>query len=108
MKKEIEPIVLLLLFINISLMVTTVLTHEVKDFSEWKKGFDSDAENRSKMGVNITGVYRSVDNPNMVTVIGEVSSVEAIRGFLANPELKAAMEQAGVIGMPEVKILNKV
>ncbi len=89
-------------------MVTTVLTHEVKDFSEWKKGFDSDAENRSKMGVNITGVYRSVDNPNMVTVIGEVSSVEAIRGFLANPELKAAMEQAGVIGMPEVKILNKV
>lgn len=108
LKKEKEPIVSLLLFINTRLMVTTVLSHEVKNFSEWKKGFDSDAENRSKMGVNITGVYQSVDNPNMVTVIGEVPSVEAIRGFLSDPNLKATMEQAGVIGMPEIKILNKV
>ena len=31
-------------------------------------------------------------------------------GFLkgANPELKAAMERGGVIGMPDLKILSKV
>lgn len=88
-------------------MVTTILTHEVKNFTDWKKGFDADSTNRTKMGVTITGVYQSVENPNMVTVISEVPSVEAIKGFLANPELKTTMENAGVIGWPEVKILNR-
>jgi len=27
---------------------------------------------------------------------------------MANPELKAAMEKGGVIGMPDVKILSKI
>lgn len=88
-------------------MVTTILTHEVKDYSDWKKGFDMDEANRSAMGVKISGVYRSADHPNTVTIISEVPSVEAIKGFLANPELMATMEKAGVIGKPEVKILNK-
>ena len=89
-------------------MVTTILTHEVKNFDEWKKGFDGDEGNRTKMGVKATGVYRSHENPNVVTVITEVPSVEAIQAFMANPDLKATMERVGVIGMPEVKILNKV
>jgi hypothetical protein len=89
-------------------MVTTILTHEVKDFSEWKKGFDADEANRTGMGVSVTGVYQAADKPNMVTVITQVPSVEAIQGFLANPDLKMIMEKAGVIGAPEVKILNKV
>jgi hypothetical protein len=87
-------------------MVTTILTHEVKDFSEWKKGFDGDAENRAAMNVNISGVYRAEGNPNMVTVIATVPSLEAIQAFMSNPELKATMEKAGVIGAPEMKILN--
>lgn len=89
-------------------MVTTILSHEVKNFEEWKKGFDSGEADRTKMGVTALGVYRSAENPNMVTVITEVPSVEAIKAFMANPDLKAGMEKAGVIGMPEIKILNKV
>lgn len=88
-------------------MVTAILTHEVKNFSDWKKGFDSDSANRSQMGVSITGVYQGVDNPNMVTVISEVPSAEAIKGFLASPDMKSSLEKAGVIGQPQVLILNK-
>lgn len=88
-------------------MVTAILTHEVKDFSDWKKGFDGDDANRTSMGVKITGVYQGVDNPNMVTVISEVPSAEAIKGFLASPDMKANMEKVGVIGQPHVLILNK-
>jgi hypothetical protein len=89
-------------------MVTTILSHEVKDFTEWKKGFDADAGNRDTMGVKTLGVFQDAEKPNFVTVITEVPSVEAIKGFLSNPELKAIMEKAGVIGDPQVKILNKV
>jgi len=43
----------------------------------------------------------------LVTLIGEAPSVEALKKFMSNPALKDAMERGGIIGMPEVKILNK-
>ena len=88
-------------------MVTVVISHEVKNFSDWKKVFDADQVNRSKAGFKDTGLYRAVDNPNKVTIIGEAPSIEAFNGFMTNPALKEAMEKGGVIGMPEVKTLNK-
>ena len=88
-------------------MVTVVLTHEVKNFSDWKKGFDEDGGNRAVMGLTVIGVYQGVDNPNMVTVISEIASAEAIKGFMANPDMGVIMEKAGVIGQPQVLILNK-
>ena len=89
-------------------MITVVITHEVKNYSEWRKGYDEDEVNREKAGFKTTGEYQSVKNPNLVTVIGESPSEEAITNFMSNPDLKAAMEKAGVIGMPDVKILNKL
>ena len=88
-------------------MKTVFVTHEVKDYSSWRKVFDADEENRSKAGFHITGVYRSVDNPNLITAVGEAPSLESIKNFMSNPDLKVAMEQGGVIGIPEVKILNR-
>ena len=88
-------------------MVTVIISHECKNYSDWKKAFDADEVNRLKVGFKIAGVYHSVDNANKITIIGEAPSVEAINGFMTNPALKAAMEKGGVIGMPDVKILNK-
>ncbi len=89
-------------------MVTVIISHECKNYSDWRKVFDADEGNRSKAGFKSTALYRSVDNPNKLTIIGEAPSAEAINGFMSNPELKVAMEKGGVIGMPEVKILNKI
>ncbi len=89
-------------------MITVILTHEVKNFSEWKIVFDADEGNRIKGGLLVTGLYQSADNPNMVTITGECPSAEALADFMSNPLLKEAMEKGGVIGIPEVKILNKV
>jgi len=89
-------------------MVTTLLTHEVKNFLEWKKGFDAGEPLRQKAGVKISGVYNSVDNPNNITIIAEFQSPEAVQGFLRHPVLRESMEEAGVIGIPEAKILNKI
>jgi hypothetical protein len=89
-------------------MVTVIISHECKNYSDWRKVFDADEVNRSKAGFKSTGVYHSVDNANKITIIGEAPSVEAINGFMANPELKVAMEKGGVIGMPDVKILSKI
>jgi hypothetical protein len=89
-------------------MVTVIISHECKNYPDWRKVFDADEKNRSKAGFKSTGVYHSVDNSNKITIIGEAPSIEAIKGFMSNPELKLAMEKGGVIGVPDVKILNKV
>ena len=89
-------------------MVTTILSHEVKNLSEWKKGFDAGEPLRQRAGIKVNGVYSSVDNSNHITIIVESHSEEAVHGFLTNPKLKAAMQAAGVISEPETKILRKV
>jgi hypothetical protein len=89
-------------------MVDVLMTHEVKNYADWKKGFDSDSVNREKMGVKISSVLQCIENPNKVSVISQVPSMEAIKGFLASPDMKATMEKAGVIGTPSVKILNNI
>ncbi len=87
--------------------VTVIITHEVKDFATWKKGFEADEPNRKKAGFAMEGLYTSVEKPNEVTIIFSAPSVEAVNGMLSNPDLKASMEKAGVISRPEAKILNK-
>lgn len=89
-------------------MTTVIITHEVKDFSDWKKVYDADEVNRSNAGMKVTGLYQSVDNLNMVTVVGVAPSLEAVNQFMSKPELKTAMEKGGVLGIPDVKVLQNV
>lgn len=89
-------------------MTTVIISHEVRNYSDWKKVYDADEVNRTKAGFKVTGLYHSVDNSNMITLVGEAPSVDAVKSFMANPELKAAMEKGGVLGMPDVRMLNKV
>jgi len=84
-------------------MVTVIVSHEVKNFAEWKKGFDSDEVNRQQAGVKTHGVYTAADNPNLVSIFTEFQSMEAVHGMMASPHMKESMEAAGVIGMPEVR-----
>jgi quinol monooxygenase YgiN len=85
--------------------VTVIVSHEVKDYAAWRKGYDADEPNRKKAGFSVSGVYTDVKNPNMVTVIGEFASPAAAEAFMTNPKLKEVMDKAGVVSKPEVKIL---
>jgi hypothetical protein len=88
-------------------MVTVVISHEVKNYSDWRKVYDADEVNRSKAGFKSAGVFQSVEHPNKITILGEAPSVDAVNSFMSNPELKAAMEKGGVLGMPNIQILKK-
>jgi hypothetical protein len=86
--------------------VTVIVTHEVKDYAAWRKGFDADEGNRTKAGFKVKGVFADVKNPKIVSIIGEFPSAEAAEGFTQSPKLKEVMEKAGVVGKPEVKVLT--
>jgi quinol monooxygenase YgiN len=88
-------------------MASILITHKVKDFAVWKKEFDSSAGLRTASGELSAQVYRDASDPNKLTVINKWKSLESAQKFAGSPELKAAMEKAGVEGHPEVNFLNE-
>ncbi len=81
--------------------------HEVADYGLWRKAFDAFASTARKAGAINGAVYRSADNANDVTVTHDFHSVAKAKAFAASPELKAAMEKAGVKGPPQIWIATK-
>ena len=89
-------------------MVTLIGSHEIKNFTEWKKGFDADEINRSQAGIKTIGVYTSVENPNDITFILEAPTAEIMDEIMSSPKMHDAMKNAGVVSKPIIKLLNKV
>jgi quinol monooxygenase YgiN len=89
-------------------MATMLIQHKVKSFAEWKKVFDSAVELRKSAGELSTQIYQDASDPNKVTVVNKWDSLANAQKFAHSPELKAAMEKAGVDGPPSVSFLNEV
>jgi len=90
-------------------MATTIInSHKVENFTKWKEGFDAGASMRKELGITIKGIFQSVEDENLVTIISEMPSPEIAKAVLSSPELKAAGQKSGVISAPEIKLLNQV
>ena len=87
--------------------VRMFIRHEVNDYAAWRKAYNDFDATRRKMGVTAQAVYRSVDNPNDVTVTHDFRSAEKAKAFSVSAELKAAMEKAGVKGTPQIWLTTK-
>jgi quinol monooxygenase YgiN len=88
-------------------MASMMVQHQVKDFAAWKKVFDSAIDMRKSSGELSAQVYRDSTDPNKITTINKWDSLANAQKFAHSPDLKAAMEKAGVVGAPIVSFLNE-
>ena len=86
--------------------VRLYVQHKVRDFEDWKEVFDSKADMHSQAGVTPVAIARGVEDENDLTVVLTAADFETIENFVANPELKAAMGDAGVEGEPTFNYMN--
>ena len=84
-----------------------LVQHQVKDYAAWKKVYDSVKDLRTSNGELSDKIYRDADDPNKLTVVFEWDSLENAKKYASSPELKAAMERAGVEGKPSIYFLNE-
>ena len=89
-------------------MASMLVQHHVKDFAAWKKTYDSMAELRRSNGELTDKIYRDAGDPNKLTLIFKWTSLADAQKYAGSPELKAAMEKAGVDGAPVISFLNEV
>jgi quinol monooxygenase YgiN len=80
--------------------VVAFVMHPVKDYAAWKPVYDSAATIRDKAGVTGAEVFHDPADPNKMVIIHRFKTVAAAQGFLADPDLKAAMTKGGVLAPP--------
>ena len=80
----------------------------VEDYERWKEGYDTSIEQRKASGEVSYRILRSVDDPNVVTVLSVQQSAERVQAFLHSPDLKERMKAAGVSEMGRMLILEEM
>jgi hypothetical protein len=85
-----------------------MITHQVKDWNEWKKSFDDHKAARMSAGLLDRGLAYSVDDAHFVGIVLAVTDFKKAMEFQNSPALKARMQQAGVEGPPTFLYYNVV
>jgi hypothetical protein len=86
---------------GLSTMVTMFIKAKVRDYANWKPGYDEFAQKRKEKGVTAASVHRHVSDPNMVTVTHQFATLTAASAFADWEELRSAMMKGGVEGPPD-------
>jgi hypothetical protein len=86
--------------------ITIICSMRVTDFEEWKVGFDSHASGREKAGISVTA-YQNINDPHNAIGIVKAPSKEAWTQFFARSQIQENMRSSGVIGEPDIKLLQE-
>jgi antibiotic biosynthesis monooxygenase (ABM) superfamily enzyme len=88
-------------------MAYMFVRHNVKDYEAWKSVFDSVSDLRKRNGEKSYQILRQGNGSKELVALFKWDNLDNARKYAASPELKAAMERAGVIGKPEILFLEE-
>ena len=87
--------------------VLAIISHPVKDYAAWHVAYLAAEPIRRKAGVTGAEVFQDPKNPNAIVIIHRFKTVADAKSFLADPDLKSAMDKGGVTAAPSVIIAVK-
>ena len=73
-----------------------IIRYKVKDYSEWRPGFDRHAKAQKSAGLTNPRVFCSSDDKNEVVILFDTDDTKRAKDFVASPELKVSMAKSGV------------
>jgi heme-degrading monooxygenase HmoA len=88
-------------------MAYMFVRHSVQDYETWKSVFDSVSDLRKSYGEKSYQILREDNGSNSLAALFEWDSLDNARKYAASPELKEAMQRAGVTGKPEISFLEE-
>jgi len=89
-------------------MAYLLVRHAVKDYAQWRSVFDNNESLRAAGGAKAARVFQSAADPNQIVTLIEWDQIDNARRFAASEDLRKAMEQAGVVGPPDVLLVEEV
>lgn len=88
-------------------MAHLFIQHKVRDYPAWKTAFDGFIETRRAGGEKSVQIFHPDDDPNSLLLLFEWDNLANARTFMANPDLKQAMSEAGVVDTPRAYFLER-
>jgi quinol monooxygenase YgiN len=88
-------------------MAHLFIKHKVADYTAWKKTFDEFVETRRAGGEKSFQILHPENEPNNLYLIFEWDNIANAQNFMQSPELKSAMQNAGVTEEPQISFLNE-
>jgi hypothetical protein len=85
---------------------TLIVRHTVADYSSWRKIYDEVGPLRDSHGCTKQAVLQLPTDANDVLVIHEFPSVDQANAFAGDPNLRSAMDRAGVSAPPRIEIFK--
>ena len=89
-------------------MAQLIIRHKVKDYPKWKSMFDEHGAKRKAAGSQGGRLFRSEKDPNEVVILFEWQDLGKARQFAESEDLRKTMDQAGVVGKPEIYFLDEI
>lgn len=83
-----------------------LIRHSVEDFTKWKAAYDDHKPERQAAGVTENHLFQDADDSNKVTILFDAEDLERAKEFASSDELREIMQEAGVIGKPEIYFLK--
>jgi len=89
-------------------MAQLIIQNRVADYDRWHAVFTEMESFRRGRGAVGHRVYRDPADPNVLVIITDYPALADAQAVVGDPELRAAMERAGVEGPPQMWIMDEV
>ena len=83
-----------------------LVRHKVRDFSEWKRGYDTHLPRRAEAGLTEKHLLRGAHDPNEVILLFEARDLNRAKAFAESVDLRETMQKVGVVDRPDMYFLH--
>ena len=89
-------------------MIQVLVHHQVADYNNWRSVFDAALDFRHNGGECGCRIFRQAGDPNNLTLLFDWEDMEKAKRYMTSDELRKKMQQAGVVGAPEINYLAEM
>jgi hypothetical protein len=83
-----------------------LIRHKVRDFTQWKRGYDAHLPKRDEAGLTEKYLLRGAKDLNEVIIFFEAKDLKLAEDFAESADLKETMQKVGVVDKPNIYFLN--
>jgi hypothetical protein len=88
-------------------MIHLFVRQNVADYETWRLVYDRFYSNPEAHGAPTRTVFQSIDDPNEITVEHIFKNLADARTLVSSTDLAQAMTDAGVLGTPQIWLVEK-
>jgi hypothetical protein len=83
-----------------------LVRHKVRDFSEWKRGYDAHRSMREAAGLTEQKLLHGSEDPNEVILLFQAQDAARAHAFAESADLRDTMRKVGVVDTPDIYFLS--